>query len=123
GTDAVVWAADYDPFGKAAVTTGTVINNLRFPGQYFDAETNLHYNYFRDYDPSTGRYIQSDPIGLISGFNTYLYANANPNIIIDPLGLLSTEQQIKITIATTMAGTVGSLYTPLGGALAGGITG
>ena len=44
-----------------------ITNNLRFPGQYYDQETGLHYNYFRDYDPSTGRYIQSDLIGLRGG--------------------------------------------------------
>ena len=49
--------------------------NLRFPGQYYDAETGLHYNYFRDYDPSVGRYVESDPIGLEGGSNTYRYAN------------------------------------------------
>ncbi|MBK8065234.1 MAG: hypothetical protein IPK29_15205 [Betaproteobacteria bacterium] len=54
--------------------------NLRFPGQYFDKETNLHYNYFRDYSPETGRYVQSDPIGLEGGVNTYAYVD------IDPLG-------------------------------------
>jgi len=48
------------------------------PGQYFDSETNLHYNYFRDYDPATGRYITSDPIGLRGGLNSYFYAGANP---------------------------------------------
>lgn len=52
-----------------------------------DKETNLHYNYYRDYDPQTGRYIQSDPIGLDGGPNTYLYANANPLMYIDPYGL------------------------------------
>jgi RHS repeat-associated protein len=62
--------------------------NLRFAGQYFDEETGLHYNYFRDYDPKTGRYVQSDPIGLAGGLNTYLYANANPLSYIDPLGLM-----------------------------------
>ncbi|MGH8565172.1 MAG: RHS repeat domain-containing protein [Gammaproteobacteria bacterium] len=61
---AIVWQAHHDPFGKTTVTTRAVEHNLRFPGQYFDAETGLHYNYFRDYDPGIGRYIQSDPIGL-----------------------------------------------------------
>ncbi len=58
-----------------------------FPGQYYDRETGLHYNYFRYYDPSTGRYITSDPIGLAGGLNTYLYGNANPNRFIDLQGL------------------------------------
>lgn len=86
-TQTVVWEAEYDPFGEATITTETITNNLRFPGQYYDEETNLHYNYFRYYDPSTGRYITSDPIGLNGGFNTYLYVNANPLIFFDELGL------------------------------------
>ena len=59
----------------------------RFPGQYRDAETGLHQNWFRDYDPSTGRYVESDPIGLRGGVNTYLYANSNSLNYADPRGL------------------------------------
>ncbi|MGH8567665.1 MAG: RHS repeat domain-containing protein [Gammaproteobacteria bacterium] len=83
---AIVWQAHHDPFGRTTMTTRTVEHHLRFPGQYFDAETGLHYNYFRDYDPSIGRYVQSDPIGLARGINPYLYANANPLRYTDPTG-------------------------------------
>ncbi|ACE86285.1 RHS repeat-associated core domain-containing protein [Cellvibrio japonicus] len=83
----IVWEAQYSAFGKAHITIDTVENNLRFPGQYFDSETGLHHNYFRDYDSALGRYIQSDPIGLGGGFNTYVYAYQNPAVLIDPLGL------------------------------------
>ena len=57
------------------------------PGQYFDKETNLFYNYFRDYDPATGRYVQSDPIGLEGGINTYSYVRNSPLMWFDRKGL------------------------------------
>jgi len=63
---------------------------LRLPGQYFDKETNLHYNYYRNYDPSIGGYKESDPIGLDGGLNTYAYVLASPLTAIDPLGLAVT---------------------------------
>ncbi|MBN8771113.1 MAG: RHS repeat protein [Thiobacillus sp.] len=87
----VVWKANYEPFGKAMVTVSTVENNLRLPGQYYDRETGLHYNYFRDYDPTTGRYPQADPIGLAGGLNVYEYARSNPLTYTDPLGLKSWD--------------------------------
>jgi RHS repeat-associated protein len=68
-----VWLWNHDPFGDGAAT-GSLSYNLRLPGQYFDSETGLHYNGYRDYDPSTGRYVQSDPIGLAGGVDPYAYA-------------------------------------------------
>jgi RHS repeat-associated protein len=84
---AIVWQAAYTPFGKATILTNTVENNIRFPGQYYDQETGLNYNYFRYYDPSLGRYITSDPIGLAGGINTYAYVGGNPLVYSDPNGL------------------------------------
>ncbi len=92
--NAVMWRWDSDPFGAAAANqnpqgNGTFVYNLRFPGQYYDAETGTHYNYQRDaYDPRTGRYLESDPIGLYGqSMSTYAYVDGNPISRIDPLGL------------------------------------
>lgn len=85
-----VWQGNKQPFGKTDVSVNLIEFNVRFPGQYYDAESGLHYNYFRDYDPSLGRYVQSDPIGLEGGQNTYAYVDGNPVSFIDPLGLSKT---------------------------------
>jgi RHS repeat-associated protein len=93
GSGTVVWRWDSDAFGAGTPDTdpdgdmNLVDVRLRFPGQYFDEETGLHYNYFRDYDPAIGRYIESDPIGLGGGINTYAYGGANPISNSDRLGL------------------------------------
>jgi len=89
----VVWRASYGPFGQTGINEdvdgdGTAVSfNLAFPGQYYDQETRLHYNWNRYMDPETGRYLTSDPIGLQGGLNTYAYVRANPLKFIDPLGL------------------------------------
>jgi RHS repeat-associated protein len=85
---------------------------LRFPGQYFDRETSLQYNYFRDFDPGLGRYVKSDPIGLHGGLNMYVYAKSAPLIVIDSTGLWTLQ----------LGGSFGAV-TPIGVAwnLGGGI--
>ena len=83
------WWTRYKPFGdtRAGKTGGPVPIYLRYPGQYLDAETGLAYNGFRDYDAVIGRYIQSDPIGLRGGWNTYAYVGGNPVMRVDPEGV------------------------------------
>ena len=89
GEGTVVWQAAYLPFGRTQAQLGTVQNNLRFPGQYYDAETGLHYNWHRYYDPETGRYLSPDPIGLEGGLNLYAYMENDPVNWVDPWGLFS----------------------------------
>jgi len=83
--------ANGDPFGSVAPNenpagVGTFNYNLRFPGQYTDAETGFSYNYLRDYDPTVGRYVESDSIGLKGGFNTFAYVRGRPLNLIDRRG-------------------------------------
>ena len=92
GAGQVVWFWDHGAFGPAQPTGALVSFKDRFPGQFYDLETGLHYNGARDYDPTLGRYIESDPIGLAGGINTYAYADGNPLSYIDLLGLLDFSQ-------------------------------
>ena len=80
-----VWTAAYLPFGGVRVATGTP-PTARFPGQWFQSETGLHQNWMRDYDPTTGRYMQADPLGLVDGASVYGYARQSPGRYVDPRG-------------------------------------
>lgn len=87
----LLWQWDGEPFGASPANSnpaglGTFRFSLRFPGQYFDWETGLHHNGWREYDPQQGRYIQSDPTGLVGSLNTYAYAANSPLTLFDPLG-------------------------------------
>ena len=128
GTDgALVWQWGYSAFGeeqptvatrkfgKVAAMDGDLEMNLRYPGQYFDKESNLHYNGFRTYNPVTGRYTQGDPIGLAGGWNRFGYVDASPLNLTDPRGLNP--------VAGAMAGaSAGSAVGPVG-AVVGGVVG
>ncbi|BEP61104.1 hypothetical protein GmRootV213_16580 [Variovorax sp. V213] len=90
----VAWSARYKAWGEAreaiseAGRRAGLANPIRFQGQYFDAETGLHYNRHRYYDPASGRYVSRDPLGLAGGRNLHVYAGNNPVRGIDPLGLV-----------------------------------
>ncbi|QQQ01286.1 RHS repeat-associated core domain-containing protein [Lysobacter enzymogenes] len=121
------WDAKSEAFGNSPPNQdpdqdGTAfVYNMRFPGQRFDAASGLVYNYFRDYDPSTGRYIQSDPIGLQGGASTYGYAESNPLSRIDPYGLLSylcqKGKNIGIALPIYFTGGKAADYQRIAGAI------
>jgi len=94
GSGTTVWSWSYqsNPFGEQQPTSSTgYVFNLRFPGQYYDAESGLAYNLNRDYEAVTGRYVQSDPLGLGGGASTYGYVGGSPLSYLDPFGLKYAE--------------------------------
>ena len=101
----VVWREAHEAFGKAYPDDDpdgdlTEIRfNVRFPGQYFDEESGLHYNRFRTYDPVTGRYLEADPIVTAPSGNVFLYALANPLRWIDALGLSACDAFVNGLVA------------------------
>ncbi len=98
-TGEVVWQGDYSPFGDVNIIIDEVGNNFRFPGQYFDAESGLYYNWHRFYDPEMGRYINADPIGLAGGMNLYAYVGGDPVNFVDPMGLVDLNLHDRNTSA------------------------
>ena len=121
-TNTIVWEGIYKPFSEAEVNpNSSVVNNFRLPGQYYDEETGFHYNYHRYYDPSTGRYLRPDPIGLLGGINLYSYAGPNPINDIDPYGLIrwravgkGSASVIFGTVAVVGGATVATTPTGIG---------
>ena len=100
-TGAKIWEVSYLPFGSVETSTGTPME-LRFPGQWYQSESGLYQNWMRDYDPTTGRYIQADPLGLVAGPSVYGYAMQNPNRYIDPKG----ENPVAAMCATPLGAQV-----------------
>ena len=103
------WRWMAEPFATTAPETnpqslGAFTFNLRLPGQFADAETGLFYNYQRDYDPSIGRYVQSDPIGLAGGINTYAYVGGNPVSYVDPEGKALSLPGVIVVVGTIYGG-------------------
>ena len=109
------WRWIAEPFGVTAAETnpdglGNFTFNLRFPGQYFDQESGLHYNYFRDYDPSVGRFTQPDPLGLAGGdLSLYAYVGGDPLSYIDPDGLMQIYEGNGVTFHSFPGGPAGGI--------------
>jgi RHS repeat-associated protein len=126
----IVWDGEFRPFGEAHSVTGIVENPLRFLGQRIDPFTSLHYNYFRDYDPSLGRYLQGDPVGMLTGQildplslnHLYAYAEGNPIMQFDFYGLCpepdcSPSRRRKCKIECNVVGGLPCLAGGLAGAV------
>lgn len=120
-TGAVVWEASYLPFGGIQASTGAN-TDLRFPGQWFQSEAGLYQNWMRDYDPTLGRYLEADPLGLIDGASVYGYARQSPGRWTDPRGecledFCIVEGAILLDWAfggLSLGGTIGGVGTAIG---------
>jgi len=108
----VVWRARNYAFDRIVTLNNTAPLNLGFPGQYYDQESGLWHNGYRDYSASLGRYIESDPIGMAGGTNTYSYTDADPLLKVDPSGLFCVPEWLAALSGSAV-----------GGAVLGGLTG
>lgn len=101
--------------GMCTTTAAAFAYNLRFPGQYFDSETGKHYNYWRDYDAAIGRFVESDPIGLAAGLNTYGYVDGSPMVRGDPYGDMGVLAGGRL--GASLGGAIGSIFPGPGSAI------
>lgn len=104
------WPYNQNPFGEAAASGSSYTLNLRYPGQFYDQEDGLNYNYYRDYEPATGRYAQSDPSGLSGGISTYSYVKSNPLDSTDPMGLVEWKGRYQFASIIIGFGAAGGLF-------------
>jgi RHS repeat-associated protein len=117
-SQALLWSWNSDAFGVGTPNgdvdgDGIVLDMpLRFPGQQYDAHSLLSYNYFRDYDPQTGRYVESDPIGLKGGLKSYGYVLSNPLALSDPDGLSPRSPTLWCFWCGAPHGGVTGVYCP-----------
>jgi len=124
----IAWAAEYKAWGQTkeiisdAARKAGLTNPIRFQGQYLDEETGLHFNRHRYYDPVAGRFISSDPIGLLGGLNLHQYA-PNTTAWVDPLGLagstfpadpadMTAALGVQPKVGTTPDGTTRHTWSP-----------
>jgi RHS repeat-associated protein len=118
GGPAIAWSAKYDPFGNVVTTTSATAMPLRFPGQYFQIEDGLSYNWHRNYDPTLGRYSQADPLGFVDGPGVYSYVGSSPAMKVDPRGLWTVQIRLNINInlggPLVFSGTIGIAFDGCG---------
>lgn len=119
----LVWDGVFDPFGNAVSVNGSVTMLLGFPGQFWDSEIQLAQNWRRDYDPTIGRYVESDPIGLWGGVNTYTYVADKPLRYVDLEGTGPLGGYIGGFLGAALGGAGGTAVEPGGGTAVGGIEG